>query len=81
MFYSQKIHEILSQAYSLDPNMIERAFYGDPEARIKGFRRFLVFVHDCTRSDGPGQLDINWRPISAHFSDFIRWGGRFDKII
>ena len=26
MFYSQKIHEILTQAYSLDPNVIERAF-------------------------------------------------------
>jgi len=81
MFYSHKIHEILSQAYGLDPNMIERAFYGDPEARIKAFRRFLVFIHDCTRSDGPGQLDIHWRPMATHLGDFIRQGGRFDKII
>jgi len=81
MFYSQKIHEILSQAYGLDPNMIERAFYGDPEARIDAFRRFLVFVHDCARSDSMAQLDIHWRPMAAHLGDFIRQGGRFDKII
>ena len=81
MFYSHKIHEILSQAYGLDPNMIEPAFYGDPEARINAFRRFLVFVHDCARSDGMAQLDIHWRPMAAQLGDFIRQGGRFDKII
>ncbi len=81
MLYSHKIHEILSQAFGLDPNIIERAFYGDPEARINAFRRFLVFIHDCTRSEGPGQLDIHWRPMATHLGDFIRQGGRFDKII
>ncbi len=71
-FYNQKIHEILSQAYGLDLDMIERAFYGDPKAQIKAFRRSLVFVHDCARSDDPGQLDIHWRPMAVHLGDFIQ---------